>query len=329
VKKEELNLRKLYGDIIVGFTKAKFNEKVVYIRHFSPIEQGEIDGEYIFLYDNALANGLRPEKDVLESLMNKGLWNEDNEKFIEKQGSYLDNLKKTKANLMYESQIEDINKRIADVEKKLNEKKNERASLLGMTIEKYCDRKMSEIYILKSMYEDNSFSVPIFSDEVFDQLDDSELDTAMIAYSTHMEGFRDKNFKKIALAPFFQSHFDLCDDNIFNFYGKPIVSLSYFQAEIARYGKFFKYILSGEQKPSSDLLEDPDKLIEWYNMTRNAEKHMRAHQNNSSVAFIGAGEKDMKNIAGDSGEVVSFQKIAAQEGKTKLNKKDIMALLGV
>lgn len=328
MKSEELKLRKLFGDIIAGFTKVKFRDKTCYIRHFSPIEQGEIDGEYMFLHQTALANGLQLEEDKLANLIKNGLWSEESEKFIEKQTSYLENLKKTKSNLMYESQIEDVNTKIVDVAKKVVEKTREKANLLGLTVEGYCEKKMNEFYILKSMYEDDSFSSPIFDEEEFNELDDAEFDYALRTYSENMEDFRDKNFKKIAISTFFQNQFALCDDNIYNYYGKPIVRLTFFQAEIASYGKFFKFVLSGENKPTPDLLADPDKLIEWYNATKNAEKHMRAHQNNSSVALIGAGEQDMKNIAGENSEVVSFQQIAAERGTTKLKKKDIMALLG-
>ncbi len=80
---EEYKLRKLYGDIIQGLSIFKYKKQKVFIRHFCPIEQGILDGEYLSLFDKAVSRGLYTEKDRLEYLIKEKLWKEQDEKDIE------------------------------------------------------------------------------------------------------------------------------------------------------------------------------------------------------------------------------------------------------
>ena len=54
----------------------------------------------------------------------------------------------------------------------------------------------------------------------------------MTVYSKNNEKFKAEVLKKIALADFFTNIFYLCEDNVFNFYGKPVIILTFYQIEI-------------------------------------------------------------------------------------------------
>ncbi len=186
---------------------------------------------------------------------------------------------------------------------------------------------MNEIYILNSLFKDNQFLIPFYNNDEFEDLDEIELDQTIQAYNKEIAQFQDSTISKIALATFFQKYFVLCDDNIYHFFGKPIVLLTYFQAQLGELGKFFKHVLSQEQKPPQHIINDPEKIIEWYQVGNNAKKLTSTHENSQITSIVGSAE-DVKKIAEMQGqEVVSFAQIAAKEGKTRLSKQDLMKIL--
>ena len=64
--------------------------------------------------------------------------------------------------------------------------------------------------------------------------------------------------------------FYLCDDNVFNFYGKPVITLTFYKIEIYSYGRYFKSLIqTSEDKIPDHIVEDPDKLIEWAQASKN------------------------------------------------------------
>lgn len=321
---DTFQLRALYGQIIVGCTPTKVDNAPAYIKHFSPLEQGELDGGYSAFLENAVSRGLDREKTKLETLFADKLWTEKDETFIEHQQLYIRGLIDTKKNIALPSQVEEQNVLIREAQKVLGDKMQDRNMALGLTAEAFARKKLNELYILKSLFQDRECRTPLFSDEDFDYLDSNQLNDIAAIFNDSMAHCNDNSIKKIALAPFFQNSFTLCDDNIYNFFGKPIITLTFYQSELAGYGRFFKHILSSESKPPAEILADPEKIIDWFNTNKNTEKMMKAN-NSSNVAVFGATQEDMKQLSKNHGEIVSFEKAAG--GKKTVRGRDFMKML--
>lgn len=325
MSQQDFKFKTLYGQIILGISPAKIDGSVAFIRHLSPLEQGELDGGYSSFFEKAVERELPTEEQKLKQLAADNLWTDADESFVENQERYLIGLKDSKKNLLLPSQVEEQNKTIAATEALLLKKRGERTGLLQLTAESYARKKVNELYICKSLFRDKRCTEPFFDDDVFEYLDTNEINRVAIAFNETMANMNEQAIKQIAIAPFFQNSFGLCDDNIFNFYGKPIVHLTFLQSDLAGYGRFFKHILSSEPKPPGDIINDPDKIIDWYQTAKNAEKMMK--QNNSSnVAVVGATQDDMKALSQASGgEIVTLEKLAG--GRKKVRGAELAKML--
>ena len=140
--------------------------------------------------------------------------------------------------------------------------------------------------------------------------------------------------KRIALADFFTNIFYLCDDNVFNFYGKPVINLTFHQIEIYSYGRYFKSILqNSEDKIPEHIAEDPDKLIEWAESSKNVkdvlEKSSVSDKDGAATSIVGATKEDLAKAGISQDEDVIDLSKKAQEQGGKLTMEDLMKLHGV
>ena len=323
-------LRKAYACIIQGSCTLPYNDDLIYIRHFSPIEQAEIDEEHLAVLNEAKKKGLPSEEDKLKDLAKEGLWTKEDEVDIENKKFYISSDESTKRAEFLPSRVEELNKKIQEGREKLRERLAARMELIGMTAESFASQKLNEIYIYKSFFKDKDFREAFFTPEEYDDLTREEIGYLINLYNDRIKEFQDRNIRRIACAAFFQNYYSLCEDNIYNLFGKAIVSLTFYQSELATYGRYFKHIIANS-KPAEDILEDPDKLIDWSNGTQNTKKLLddnKPQGEGVAMAIVGATADDLKKMGlkKDTGEK-SFQEIAREKGG--LSMEDIMKLSGV
>lgn len=324
-------LRQIYSSIIQGFALTSYRSEPLYIRHFSPLEQAEIDERYKFFYDQAQNKGLSTEDQQLQELKRLGEWGDKEELEIKKAKFDLSELVSIKKNLSLPSQLKKLNEDISVAENKITKILKVKSSLLTMTCESFATQKVNEVYIYKSLFKEKEFLTPFFSEEDYENLDRHEIYNLITMYNSKISEFSDLNIQRVACAAFFQDYFRLCDNNVFSFYGKAIVYLTYYQSTLARYGKFFDSILSSENRPPDDIVDNPEKLIDWVTTSNNAKKV--AEQNTStgeagSISLIGATPEDIKALNLNT-KVISFGDIAKKSGKTSLSMADMMAAQGI
>ncbi len=262
-------LGKIYSDIIKGYSVASYLDSPCYLKHLTPEDQGVIDEKYLTLYDKAVQNCFVKEESKIKELLDSGAWVKEDDSWVINQEYYLENLNKTLKNLAYEGQRAQVNKNIEDATRELTEKLNKKKLLIGSTAETWAAGKINEYYIYFSLYKDAKLSERLLSEKEFKDLDDDGLGELIQIYNSKISIIDNNIIKKIALSPAFQNRYSQCDDNIFNFYGKPICELSYYQSEIATYGRYFKDILSKGNLPFG-VKDDPDKLMDWHNGAKTA-----------------------------------------------------------
>ena len=103
--------------------------------------------------------------------------------------------------------------------------------------------------------------------------------------------------RMLAISPFFSSIFYLCEDNAYNFYGRPIVQLSNYQCDLMSWAKYFKNVLSNRHDIPSEVKNNPEELMDWLEIRRNAEdaKIINNDTNNNDGgggSIVGASKKD-------------------------------------
>lgn len=328
-------LRILFVDILKGYTIAYYKNNKLYFKHNTSIDSGDIDHIKQEFIEKAKKNGLPTEQQKEEYIIKENLWSTEKNEEIKKIKSYISGLKQTKSKLFKNDDIAQINKQISEENIKLFTLIAERKDLLGFTVEDYANKKINEYYMFNSLFRDKDLKDKFFSEEEFDELENKDLSEILEIYNNINKNYIDKNLKKIALSSYYLSLFNLSDDNPYYMYGKPIVYLTFYQMEVFGYARYFKNALSeAKHKPPDEYYEDPDKLIDWLESSKNVEEVLSKNENNQkktegaiATSIVGAKKEDLAKIGKDENGI-SLHKEALKKGGT-LSMEDLMKMHGV
>ena len=320
VPKEEL--RMIYTDVVNGFSLADHTKYgKFYIKHMDNGISSDIDYQRKYYLEKAKKEGLPTTKEKEDFLVEEGTWaNEEKRKVSELEG-YIENLKRTQSKLVLKKQIDSISDDIKKAEEELSELIEKKLSLIGLTAEVYSNKKVNEYYIFQTVFKDPKLENPLFSDEEFDELSEEALGSVVVIYNDRMDRFADVNLKRLAVSGFYLNSFYLCKDNPFIFYGKPVVGLTYTQTELFSFGRYFKSIITElKHPPTEEQLDDPDKLIELFNVSKNAEKVLSegkatAGKDKVVSTIVGATKEDLDRMGAQSDPgAVDINQVAAEKG---------------
>lgn len=328
------NLLRLYlVDILKGYSKTYLNDKLIYIKHMDSVSSGDVDLKKEEFYHKALKNKLPSLADQEAYILKEELWSEEKNKEIKKIKEYITGLKKTKLKLFREQELKAINEQITNEEKKLLNLSLEKKELIGFTAEDYANKKINEYYMFISLYKDTELKENFFSQNEFDELENVDITKLVQIYNDKLSIYNDKNLKKISLLNSHLTLFNISDDNPYYMYGKSIVYLTFYQIEIFGYAKYFKNQLSyAKHKPADEYFEDPEKLIEWLESSKNVEELLEKGASNKAdtvaTSIIGATKEDLKKAGLDESNTISLTEEAKKRGGT-LSMEDLMKLHGI
>jgi hypothetical protein len=327
-------LRLLFIDILKGYSLSYYRDNKLYFKHNTSFDSGDIDHLKQEFLEKAKKNGLPTEDQKEEYLIAENLWSKENNEKIKKLKSDISILKQTKSKLFKSDDINELNRQIDEKKLELITLTVERKDLLGFTVEDYANKKINEYYMFNSLFKDKDLKDRYFSEIEFDELENKEISEVLNIYNTINKNFIESNLKKIALSSYYLSLFNLCDENAYNLYGKPIVYLTFYQMEVFGYARYFKNALSeAKHKPSDEYYEDPDKLIEWLESSKNVEEVLNKNENNQkktegaiATSIVGAKKEDLAKIGKDENGI-SLHKEALKKGGT-LSMEDLMKMHG-
>tara|TARA_Y100000593_G_scaffold749_1_gene1405 strand:+ start:8998 stop:10014 length:1017 start_codon:yes stop_codon:yes gene_type:complete len=331
-KLSQTELKILYFDVLNGYTEIKNTPLgTVYSKHLNVFDSISTDKDQQKALQKAKKMGLPTEEEQLIYLDKEGLWGDEKEREIYELEGMLNNLADTKSNLFLKSQIRGIEAQIEETEKQIGKLKTEKAEMVGLTAEAYASKKANELYMLSVLYKDKEFKELALPEEKYDELNDNDMSLLLATYNIGMKNLNINDIKRIALCGFFVNFFYLCEDNPYIFFGVPVVKLTYYQSELFSYGRYFKHLASeSKNKPPREIMDDPDRLAEFYEMSKKAEEFMdkndkRAKDGKQNVAssLVGAtaedlellgmspqeGDIDITDFAKSKGGVVEFDDI--------------------
>ncbi len=258
-------LKRTFRDVTAGCTAAAVIERRAYIKHLSYADQIEMDAQRQEFYDTARRDGIPTDEEKLAELTKAGRWSDTKERALKTAKGYIADLHEGKRkNLNKPSMVKGYLQKIEEAEKDYQAKFWEKRQMLGLTCELSADREINDYYILKNIFNDSGCRTPLFTPAEFDYFDEVTVGKIVGDYNRAMEGCAEKNLKKLAMQPFFQSYYMLCGESPRDFFGKPIASLSFYQIELLRHAGTFRHIFTHHDTAAfpKHVWEDPDLLIE-------------------------------------------------------------------
>ncbi len=301
-----VDLKSIYSEIIAGYSSFSYNNKICYIKHLTSIDASDIDLKKQQYHEYFLSKGAISYDIKLKEIIDKKLWSLEKDREIEDVKSFILSLENTKSQYTLQKDKKLIDIEIKKYKERLFNLIIEKHNLMGKTAEDFTNKKINEYYVLISLYSNRGFKSNIYTEEQFDELDQKELDQIVKIYNNKLSIFNDINLKKIALMPYFINMLILSNENPYYLFGKPIIELTFYQIDLVQYGKTFKNILQNSKiQPPPELLNNPDKLIEWFDSSQSAEKMINNPNNGESDdknivvggdSIVGATSSDYKNL---------------------------------
>ena len=323
-------LKLIFSEIIEGYSfvpSKLFGD--LKIKHINNFDAAKTDIKNHYYFEKAVSQGLEKREDKIDYLIKEKLWDPEKDKQAKRLEDMLKGMRKTKSKLILQTQIDAINKDIEENELQLSAILSEKETIIGFTAEEYAQRRINEYYMYISILDENGNR--LFKEDEFQELDEEQVAEIMTVYSKNNEKFKAEVLKKIALADFFTNIFYLCDDNVFNFYGKPVINLTFYQIEIYSYGRYFKSLIqNSEDKIPDHIVEDPDKLIEWAQSSKNVKEVLEKNSGEEAGAssIMGATKEDLaKAGVNQDQDVIDLSKKAEEQGG-RLSMDDLMKLHG-
>lgn len=314
--------RAIYSEIVQGFSTSKFRGQLLYFGHFKNLQLGNFEILEQELHDRVHSEGLLTEEEKINSLIKDGIWDNKKELEIKQEREFLEGRINTKKNLLLESQIKSVNDQIKESQNKIDKILFEKSQLIGYTVEKYVRRKMNEEHIKSATFKDSALNERYFNDNEFNNLSDEELEELIIKYNLKLDNLNN-NLKKLAISPFFQNLFHLSrESGIYTFYGKSIVDLTLYQIDLYIFSRFFDPLINGENKPPQELLESPEKLIEWATQSKNLKEAVGEQKSDLNGTSIFGAKKEDYQKAGIYGRSIDFRS-KLKEGSDELSSIEL------
>ena len=318
--------QKIFSEICSGFSSATLDNREVYIKHLSTKDHAYLNLREKDFLKRAKKRGLITRKEAIEDAIRDELWKQEDSDEMDRLEIYIENLEKTKKNLLLTSEKEEHEKLIKIEKGKLDLKKGVLETITRNTAEAYAKKQLNDLYIFSSFYIDENLQTRLYSQSEYDELSYKQITKLIVINNTYQEELSDTNIKKCVLEDFFQSYMFMCD-NPMDFYGKPAMDLSSYQITLLMYSKIFKNIFENVDDIPDKLKKDPQGLLDFASSS-SARKKMKDNLNkDGSTTVFGATEEDYQNMGVDDDLVKgkSLHEAAKKKGGT-LNMEDLMKL---
>ncbi len=324
-------------EILRGYSSVK-DEKFggFYLKHTDYDSSEDLDELKEALMNKATKEGLPTIKQREEEIKKEGDWSGEEESEMRELRSYVSNLKDTKSKVLLKAEIESINKDIEKSSDKLENLNEQKQALIGYTAEAYASKKVNENYLVTTSFKDKELTERLITEKDYNYLQDEDITALTGVFVEDSVKFSEENIKRISLCTYFMNFFSLSDDNPMTFYGKPITKLTFNQVDLFSYGRYFKTMIQNmDRSLTSEELDDPDKIIDLFNVSKNVEKITSKTQkkegDGKATSIVGATKEDMERMGLSSDQNHEKQVSLSQEARKqggKLSMEDLIKLHG-
>ena len=166
------------------------------------------------------------------------------------------------------SQKESVAKTIQEEEQKLSRLLLEKKSIIPMTAEQYAEKYYNKYYLHHSLFRDESLNAFFAESENYfvEDLEEEEYNLIWESIFKSISLLKNENIKYVAASGFFQNLLILTgkEMSVFDFYGKPVASLTVNQSDLFAYGASYRRAINNATEVIPGyILSDPLSLIDW------------------------------------------------------------------
>ena len=318
------NYSALFSEIINGYSVVKHSFfGNLYLKHFSYADTGEMENIYANFFEEARLNNIPTYKEQEEYIIKENLWTEKDELDILQQESFLSTIRLNYSKEYLNSRRAGVKKTIEDAEVKVNALKLRKDSFISKTAESYANQKSFLHRVSQSFFKDRKLTELINQD-----IDDDNYEELSKLFYHSNNKLCVENIKKISISTFFINIFHISDNNIYHFYGKPIIELTNYQIDLFSWGKYFKHMMSehGNFIPSH-VQENPDKFMDWIDMRKNAKdaRVLGDENDGGSMSIVGANKGDYEILGLQITDNTKLRQKMKEKGGI-LTKDDLYAI---
>ncbi len=317
-----VNFRHIFKDLVYGWSLIPYKENYAYLKHLSVFDQVDIEDVRHQYYDKAKSRGLPTEAEALARLQEEGMWTTEDEGKITEQRNFIDEAEKTKKQYYLKAEIEKANKDMKVAEVKMLELQAQKDSLLGQTCEKYAISRLSDHYILESLYSDEKLTTPVYSQEAVDQMSRGEMRDVVAKYNNAYSVFDDNNIQKVVLQDFYQPYMPFCE-NVNNMFSKPLFELSVNQVKLVIFSRMFKNVFENYPNIPDRIRKSPEKIIDYVNAQEKAKDTLKNIDKEGASTIVGAKKEDYEYLGIQQTDSNSLSSILKEKGG-KMDMKDLM-----
>ena len=320
-----VNFRHLFKDLVQGWSEIRHSQKSAFLKHLSVFDQVDIEelrGKYI---QGAKERGLPTQADALERLKEEEMWTSHDDGKIKQQEEFLKHAETSKKQFYLKKEIDNANEEIIAAQLKLAELLMQKESLLGQTCEKYADSRVSDHYILKSLYREKELKNFFYEPASIDEMTRKEMVEIVSTYNKVYSVFDDTNIQKVTLQDFYQPYLPFCED-VTNMFSKPLFELSINQVKLVIYSRMFKNIFENYTKIPDTIRKNPDKILDYVNAQDQAKDKLEHFDKDGASTIIGAKKEDYEYLGIKDSQENTLTSMLKEKGG-KMDMKDLMKAL--
>lgn len=279
---EIYEVKNTYLEIIRGFSFD--SEREIYVKHFTELEKIQVIRKRQEILDRTKSRGVKTERDALDYLISENLWSQGKEEEIARLELTIEDNTRQAGNMVIPYQKKVVMGLVEKDKEALEKIKNERASLTGLTAEKYADEKYINHYLYFSFFKDPDLKLKFFSEEEFSDLEEHEINDYFKIYSSVLAKFSEDNLKKISVSPFFLNSVSFAYEDPRLFLDKGGLDYTNYQFEIFNLGKRNVRLMS-ESSKSPPIIHSQSKfshLISWYDLQNALSENKRRERDGES-----------------------------------------------
>jgi hypothetical protein len=268
----ETDLEFLLHRILSGYLLLSYKNEKYELRRISNQTRYEADLIYQkIINDEKYADWIR-EDNMMEMMMDLGLWHKDTNKILSNLDKKIENLKVDLfKSFLDTAKQKSIRKAIESSRNQLNRLNNTKAEFIVNTLEGYASSIKHEYIICNTLYCNNK---KVFNNNDNDLASYSIFNDLVNEINKHIISLSD--FKKLARSNIWKSYWNAEKTNVFK---GPVTDWTDDQRSLVNMTKMYDSVYEHPECPNEKVIEDDDMLDGWMIVQRR--KHEKAKAQNS------------------------------------------------
>ena len=302
--------RLVFGEVSQGYTVGRFRGQRVYIKHFSQKDFGLLELEYEKGYREAKNSNLLTLEEKKKLLAESGDWSPEEEERYTYISKKLENIDSQLSQIFLKSQKKELETERFKTKEEYDKLAQGRELLTKNTCESHADKKYTESIAVSSLFKDEEFKNPLFSEEDVESMSAQDYIEVVTFFNEKTAHLTEENLQRVAASPYFLNTFIYSKNIPYLVFGKFAIELSVNQTNLFLTAVRYKDILEKGKSPPEYAYKDIDTLVSWYegttpsNPASTNENKSKMTAENQSSALVGASKEELQDYANATGGVV-------------------------